>query len=73
MRVGAVYALQRLALNSRVDRSVIAEILTGYLTARTGPTAPQGLATVTPDVQTALTVLWRLPEYERLGTVQDFR
>lgn len=61
VRVGAVYALQRLAGNSRVDRRVIADILTGYLTVHTGPTAAAtpGL-TVAPDVQTALTVLWKL-------------
>jgi hypothetical protein len=59
VRVGGVYALQRLAGNSRVDRTVIADILSGYLTIHVGPAATPPTS-VAADVQTALTVLWKL-------------
>lgn len=60
VRVGGVYALQRLAKNSRVDRSVIADILTGYLTIHVGPGGAARADSITPDIQTALAVLVEL-------------
>jgi hypothetical protein len=55
VRVGGVYALQRLANNSPIDRGMIASILKGYLTARATGSTPIG-----PDIQTALNVLIEL-------------
>ena len=60
VRVGAVYALQRLARNSPVDRSVVTNILSGYLTIHAGPGMHPPTGRILPDVQTAVSVLVEL-------------
>lgn len=56
VRVGAIFALQRLAENSPIDRSMIASVLKGFLSARaTDDTRPIG-----PDLQCALDVYLEL-------------
>jgi ABC-type glucose/galactose transport system permease subunit len=65
VRMGAIFALKRLAANSKVDRPVVLDMLTGYLKVHLerppqleGTTAdPPTRARLTPDAQTALTVL----------------
>lgn len=61
VRVGGIYALDRLARNSTADRRLVIEVLTAYLhinTAREGSVAWRERPS--PDVQTALTVLTNL-------------
>jgi hypothetical protein len=64
VRLGGIFALQRLAMNSSTDLPTVVEVLSGYLrTAARRPQTP-GLPAVNtekrhlePDVQAALTVL----------------
>lgn len=62
VRVGGVYALQRLANNSPIDRTMITNILRGYLVARAARTTqrPAPVAPIAPDIQTALDVIVEL-------------
>jgi hypothetical protein len=56
VRVGAIFALQRLAENSPIDRGMIASVLKGFLSARaTDEARPIG-----PDLQCALEVYLEL-------------
>jgi hypothetical protein len=65
VRMGAIFALKRLAVNSKVDRPVVLDMLSGYLRVHLArPPLPEGVAAdpptpaqLTPDAQTALTVL----------------
>lgn len=62
VRVGAIFALRRLAANSAVDGPVVVEVLRSYLrleSARPPKTGPQA-GTIAPDVQVALSVLVEL-------------
>jgi hypothetical protein len=73
VRLGGIYALERIARDSPGDRSTIGEVLTAYIRGQapwpprrdTQPPADAGIETVTflrlraPDVQAALTVLGR--------------
>lgn len=62
VRVGGMYSLERLAGNSRTDRQVIVDVLSTYLKIHAGPgnhPYPRGKV-ITPDVQTALTLLVRI-------------
>jgi hypothetical protein len=75
VRLGALYALERIARDSTGDRRTIAEVLTAYIRQRAPwpPTRPgqyradwpleqqPDLRTRAPDVQAALTVLGRGP------------
>ena len=58
VRVGGIYALDRLARNSPGDRHLVIEVLTAYLHINTGREEPvTWRERPSPDVQTALTVL----------------
>jgi hypothetical protein len=64
VRLGGIFALQRLALNSRVDHPTVTEILNGYLRAVAPKPQSPGVPPIStekpqmrPDVQAALTVL----------------
>lgn len=80
VRIGGIYALERIAKQSPEDRAVVAEVLTAYVRGqspwppREGSPYPAShsierlpsLRIRVPDVQTALTVLGRLvPDGER--------
>ena len=56
VRVGGIYALQRLATNSPIDRGIIANVLKGYLVAR----ATDNNTPIGPDLQTAVDVFIEL-------------
>jgi hypothetical protein len=56
VRVGAIFALQRLAENSPIDRGMIARVLKGFLTAR----AVHEARPIGPDLQCALDVYLEL-------------
>lgn len=58
VRIGGIYALDRLARNSESDRRLVIEVITAYLHVNTGleELGPQR-DRPSPDVQTALTVL----------------
>jgi hypothetical protein len=57
VRMGGIYSLRRLAGNSRIDRAMIAKLLTGYLTVHARPGTRPARGSIEPDVQTALSVL----------------
>jgi hypothetical protein len=59
VRVGGIYALDRLARNSPRDRQLVIEVLTAYLHINAGIDTglPPTRERPAPDVQTALTVL----------------
>jgi hypothetical protein len=73
VRLGGIYALERIANNSKDDRATIAEILTAYVRGHAAWTTPAEdakpsaaaqvqlaeLRVRTPDIQAALTVLGR--------------
>jgi hypothetical protein len=81
VRLGGIYALDRIAKDSPDDRSTVYEVLTAFVRGHAPwpplPSSPYGkdasigdvplLRTRTPDVQAALTVLGR-----RNGTCQQF-
>jgi hypothetical protein len=62
VRLGGIYALQRLARNSPRDRAVVANVLEGYLRVHASGTLPlPPPTTLAPDIQIALSVLITLP------------
>lgn len=76
IRLGGIYALERLAVDSKRDHSTVVEVLSAYIRERTRGntrTRPLGRRTAHPldlprapeplavDIQAALTVLGRLP------------
>jgi hypothetical protein len=67
VRMGAIFALQRLALNSKIDRPTVIEVLNGYLRSAsplppgTGvPAVSTEIPSMDSDIQAALTVLVEL-------------
>jgi hypothetical protein len=61
-QLGAVYALERIARDSRVDHWPVMELLVGYLRKKADPPpvgSPEGPVSVKPEVQAVLTVLAR--------------
>jgi hypothetical protein len=72
LRLGGIYALERISRDSERDRASVIAILTAFVRqhapARQTPLATRKLAVVRADVQTVLTVLGRrpIPVYERL-------
>jgi hypothetical protein len=75
VRLGGIYALERIAVDSKRDHPTVVEVLSAYVRERTGPiyvVRPANRRTAHPltlrkkvklgvDVQAALTVLGRLP------------
>jgi hypothetical protein len=75
IRLGGIYALERIAVDSKRDHATIVEVLSAYVRERTSPVPlvrPIGRRTAQPrsltrstkltvDTQAALTVLGRLP------------
>jgi len=68
VRLGGIYALERIANDSRTERGPIVEILTAYVRGRAirhdGVAAPSEVSSLqvrAPDVQAAMTVLGRRP------------
>ena len=63
VRLGGIYALERIAVDSERDQSTVAEVLSAFVREHSRPPddkrPDQSLAT---DVQAAITVLGRLPE-----------
>jgi hypothetical protein len=58
VRVGGIYALERLARNSSSDRQLVIEVITSYLHINAGLEEPgQRGDRPSPDVQTAISVL----------------
>jgi uncharacterized protein YjbI with pentapeptide repeats len=73
VRLGCIYALERIARDSRRDHATIIEILSAYVRERRkhgepGP-LPEPGAQLPTDVQAALTVLGRLPERPEMPPV----
>lgn len=69
VRLGGIYALDRLMHDSSADEANILEVLSAYVRDHTGMSAPASPATASPapphpptDVQAALTVLGRRPD-----------
>lgn len=62
VRIGGIFALEKIALDSQADRQTAVEILTAFIRehTRTGARTP-GTDAVTADVQAALSVLGRRP------------
>ncbi len=73
VRIGGVYALERLARDSAVDRETILEVLTAFIRehTRTGPQQPSA-EPVCADVQAAIVVLARRKNVERESKPLDF-
>lgn len=72
VRIGGIFALERIAHDSRTDRQTVVEILTAFVrehtsTGRTPKTVP-----ITADVQAALSVLGRRPGVEEEGHSLNF-
>lgn len=72
VRLGGVYALERLMHDASADEANILEVLSAYVRDHTGTSAPGSPATTSPapphpptDVQAALTVLGRRPDPAR--------
>jgi membrane protein implicated in regulation of membrane protease activity len=61
IRLGGIYALERIAVDSRRDHPTVVEVLGAFVRERSQPTedGPGGSAT---DLQAAATVLGRLPQ-----------
>ncbi len=64
VRVGGMFALRRLAANSAVDGPVVVEVLRSYLKVVSPrlltSSPPPGPGQISPDIQTALTLLIEL-------------
>lgn len=73
VRIGAIYALERLARDSRVDGATIIEVLTAFVREHTrdGPQRPCS-APVSADVQAAISVLARRRHVNDETTRLDF-
>lgn len=73
VRIGGIYALERLARYSQIDRETIIEVLATFIRehTRTGPRTPD-VAKVEADVQAALSVLARRPNVEAETQRLDF-
>jgi hypothetical protein len=68
IRLGGIYALERIAVDSERDHSTIVEVLSAYIRERrpyppvpADEPLPEPIPTVGTDVKAALTVLGRLP------------
>src|ERR1700682_2735172 len=71
VRLGGIYSLERLARDSRPDRSVIFEVLSAFIRTRAGPAKDcNALSTPAVDVQPAATVMGRrdrpAPQFEKI-------
>jgi hypothetical protein len=71
VRLGGIYSLERLARDSRPDRSVIFEVLSAFIRTHAGPAKDcNALSTPAVDVQAALTVIGRrdrpAPQFEKI-------
>nr|MDT0663846.1 pentapeptide repeat-containing protein [Micromonospora sp. DSM 115978] len=73
VRLGGLYALERIAIDSPDDHRIVVEVLSAFVREHARPPAPGPARTPPPhaqdqrpatDVQTALTVLGRLPTRE---------
>jgi len=65
VRIGGIFALEKIAQDSRTDRQTVVEILTAFVRehTRAGPRAPKTDA-ITADVQAAMSVLGRRSSVE---------
>lgn len=67
VRLGGLYALERIAVDSPDDQRTIVEVLSAYVREHVrpqltpDPAAPVEVRRLPTDVQTALAILWRLP------------
>ncbi|MGH3885240.1 MAG: hypothetical protein ACRDSZ_01515 [Pseudonocardiaceae bacterium] len=67
VRVGGIYALERIAVDSKRDHATIVEVLSAFVRAHANPAREEGSeeseSTPRPavDIQAAVTVLGRLP------------
>jgi hypothetical protein len=77
VRMGGIYALERLMRDSPSDQPTIVETLAGYVRVSTAPAevarTPRNRSRPTPDVQGALTVLGRRHVGNDAKTAIDFR
>jgi hypothetical protein len=66
VRIGGIYALERIARDSSVDRETVIDVLATFIRehTRTGPPTPS-TEKIGADVQAALTVIARRPEVEK--------
>jgi hypothetical protein len=74
VRLGGIYALERIAVDSERDHRIVVEVLSAFVREHDPPTATDPTAGVTglrilSDVQTAVTVLGRLPQRRRIPRV----
>src|SRR5664280_1778444 len=69
VRLSGIYALERIAVDSERDHRIIVEVLSAFVREHDPPTATDPSVTglrIPSDVQTALTVLGRLPQRRRI-------
>lgn len=73
VRIGGIYALERIARDSEVDRETIIDVLTTFVRehTRSGHDTPS-TAKVEADVQAALTVIARRPKIDSEARRLDF-
>jgi hypothetical protein len=67
LRLGAIYALERIAQKSRTDRSRVLEILYAFIrenTKRQTTSEPSAVKQISPDIQACLDVIARKPTPE---------
>jgi type IX secretion system substrate protein len=73
VRLGGIYALERIARDSSKDYGPVMEVLTGYVRTHAPwddqKPAPEGMPALTVDTQAALTILGR--RTHRYGMAQD--
>jgi Pentapeptide repeats (8 copies) len=63
VRLGGIYALERLAVDSDRDHHIVVEVLSAFVREHEPPKPGSSLATrILPDVQAVVTVLGRLPQ-----------
>jgi uncharacterized protein YjbI with pentapeptide repeats len=59
MRLGGIYALERIAKDSKADHPVVMEVLTAFIREKTTTEDYKQLQTTTADIQSALDVIGR--------------
>ncbi|KRE55630.1 hypothetical protein ASG70_09945 [Phycicoccus sp. Soil748] len=60
VRLGAMYALERIAVDSHRDHQTVVEVLSAFI-RKTAPEQANGRPVVAPDSEAAMTILGRLP------------
>ena len=69
VRIGGIYALERIARDSARDHPVVMEVLTAFIREHARQECPRPEGLIWPDIQAALTVVGRRDEKRDIGEI----